>query len=136
MWVSAFSYIMEILMKSGKPQNQHWDSFSLNNMMLSALLLRAIVRLYFCYTTFQQVLLLQMKGLHITSFHKNITLKCRASAMLGLALFQTRGALGGCVLPLSKWMLSLGWGIICTHLLSDSKSQPRTFVWLVTQKQL
>lgn len=68
MWVSALSYIMEMFTKSGKPQNQHWGLFSLKNMMLPPppLLLRAIVHLYFDYSTFQQVALLQIKGLHVT----------------------------------------------------------------------
>lgn len=136
MWVSALSYVMEMFTKSGKPQNRHWGLFSLKNMMLSTPLLRAIVHLYFDYSTFQQVPLLQIKGLHVTQFHKNVILKCCTSAVLGLALFQTLGALGGCVLSLSKRMLSLGWGIICTHLLPDTKSQVHRFVWPVTQKQL
>lgn len=116
MWVSALSYIMEIFTKSGKPQNQHWDFFSLKNLMLSVLLLRSIVHSCFDFTTFQQVPLLQIKEFHITQIHKNIILKRRTSAMLGLALFQTRGALGGCALSLSKRMLSLEWRIICTRL--------------------
>jgi len=127
MWVSALSYIMEIFTKSGKTQNQQRDLFSLKNMMLSGLL-RAIVHLYFDSTAFQQVALLQMKGLHITYFHKRVILKRRDSAVFGLALSQTPGALGGCVLSLSKRMLSLGWGIICTHLLPDMKSQAYSLV--------
>lgn len=59
MWVSALSCIMEVFREFGKPQNQHWDLFGLKNMMLSTLLSRAIVHLYFNYSAFQQVLLLR-----------------------------------------------------------------------------
>lgn len=136
MWVSALSYIMEIFTKFGKPQNKHWDFFSLKNLMLSVLLVNSIVHLCFDFITFQQVPLLQIKGFHITQIHKNIILKCCTSAMLDLALFQTQGALGGCTLSLSKRTLSLGWRIICPQLLPVTKSQIHRLGWLVTQKQL
>lgn len=62
MWL--LSYVMEMFTKSGKPQNQHWDLFSLKNMMLPNLLVMATVYLHFDYSTFQQVPLLQIEGLH------------------------------------------------------------------------
>lgn len=71
-----------------------------------------------------------------TELDKNVILECCASSTLGLPLPQTPGALGGYVLFLSKRMLSLGWRIICTHLLSDTESQAHRLVWLETKRQL
>lgn len=63
MWVMP--YVMEMLTNSGNPQNQHWD-FSVKNMMLPNLLIMVTLYLYFDYSTFQQVPLLQIEieGLH------------------------------------------------------------------------
>lgn len=52
-------YVMEIFTKSGNPQTQHWDLSSVKDMMLPNLLI--MVTLYFDYSTFQQVLLLQVE---------------------------------------------------------------------------
>lgn len=40
-------YLMEMFTKSGKPQNQNWDLFSVKNMMLPNLLIRLTFYLYF-----------------------------------------------------------------------------------------
>lgn len=56
------SSVMEKFTKPGKPQNQHWDLFSVKNMMLSNLFVMVTVHLYCDYSTFQQVPLTADRG--------------------------------------------------------------------------
>lgn len=58
MWVMP--YVMEMFTKSGNPQNQRWDLFSVKDMMLPNLLIMVTLYLHFDYSAFQQVLLLQV----------------------------------------------------------------------------